>query len=264
MRKDEVINKLYKEINHPPLSYDLSIVLNNTDSNISNILNIKSYKNITDENLNLHTINLIFNSNCEYIPFENIINNTPKLTDIDIILKNTIDNIFNKLNFYSNFSISYSFLTRNNTWNNRKGFINSFYNYNQRVKNFNTVYGTYLGNGSNIFHKEKNKILYLFVVKKEYVNYIRKCLLLRQVIDFRVFELWVDDEFDVTNSYFKNFRPFYRKIIKKPFLEAGGKIVVKNNILNNYFKTFYLKDDCSNILELKKNKKLLKETILKN
>ena len=56
MRKDEVINKLYKEINHPPLSYDLSIVLNNTDSNISNILNIKSYKNITDENLNLHTI----------------------------------------------------------------------------------------------------------------------------------------------------------------------------------------------------------------
>lgn len=214
-------------------------------------------------------VNLIFNPKSEYIPFSNIISTYfNPYKDLHSANKNDYEYTFSLCNFYSNFLADNNFINKSYGYSGTRGFKNLMLNLHSwttyYLNKISTIYGNYSGNSYGIYHQEKNKILFLLVLKKEHINYIRKCLLLGINIDIRVFELWVDSEFDITGSYFKNIRPHYRKLIKKPFLESGGKIVVKDNIFDNYFKSFYLKDNCSNILELMKNKKLLKESIVNN
>lgn len=215
--------------------------------------------------LKKYITNLIFNPKSDYIPFSNVISTFFRNYDnLSLVPKSDYENTFTLYNFYSNFLHEQNFI--NKSYGYVRGFKDFMLNsHSWSIHNENkigTIYGNYVGNSYGVYHQEKNKILFLLVLKKEHINYIRKCLLLNIDIDIRVFELWVDSEFDITGSYFKNIRPHYRKLIKKPFIESGGKIVVKDNIFDNYYKSFYLKDNCSNILELMKNKKLLKESII--
>ena len=228
-----------------------------------------SYKEISysdnEYRLKKYITNLIFNPKSDYIPFSNVVSTFFRNYDnSSSVPKSDYENTFTLCNFYSNFLHEQNFM--NMSYSNKRGFKDFMldpYSWQvHRINKISTIYGSYSGNSSGVYHQEKNKILFLLVLKKEHINYIRKCLLLNIDIDIRVFELWVDSEFDITGSYFKNIRPHYRKLIKKPFVESGGKIVVKDNIFDNYFKSFYLKDNCSNILELMKNKKLLKESII--
>jgi len=76
------------------------------------------------------------------------------------------------------------------------------------------------------------------VTQPKYIPLLRYSQIMGCDVDSRYVQLWVHERFDVVRSEYKNLRPRYRKLIKKPLMEAGVKIVTKPN-LDMLFSKFH-------------------------
>ncbi len=76
--------------------------------------------------------------------------------------------------------------------------------------------------------------MYSVMVKKEYLSYVRACLLTNTPLPVEILELWVDSKLDKTDSDYK-IRPTFIKSIRTPFKNAGMKI----QVFDNLFETMY-------------------------
>jgi len=75
--------------------------------------------------------------------------------------------------------------------------------------------------------------LVCMVTRPKYVPYLKLSCILQKPVNPDTIELWVNDNFDITNSLYNKLRSRYRKFIKKPIQEHGINIVSKSgNFIN--------------------------------
>lgn len=79
------------------------------------------------------------------------------------------------------------------------------------------------------------KPIFCLMVHREYVEYYKLCHLLGRDPDPRIFELWINPEFDVTKSEWTSLRSSYRKNYKIDLETTGVKIVEVEDILPRIF-----------------------------
>lgn len=87
-------------------------------------------------------------------------------------------------------------------------------------------------------YTRNNNIIPLFVlmVKKEYMDYVKKCIILNKEIRPEVFKLVYNNQFDVIRGINHRVRPHYRKLVMKP-LKAMGVEIEGVNTFDEYFHT---------------------------
>ncbi len=96
---------------------------------------------------------------------------------------------------------------------------------------------TYITNNYFLAHMNPNKnyrpeLVFTIVFKKEYLEYIKLCMLFDEDIDPQVFELWMHKDFDTKSpkdSIYPNLRIAYRKIFRDKLMGHGIKVVLKEN-----------------------------------
>jgi hypothetical protein len=94
--------------------------------------------------------------------------------------------------------------------------------------------------GKALFHEKDNgEIVPLFVLvtKPEYVEYIKKCLMLGEDFHPDAVKLLVNSELDITRTYYRLLRPRYRKHIKTVCEKKGIEIITTSDF-SEVFKTF--------------------------
>lgn len=105
------------------------------------------------------------------------------------------------------------------------------------------------------------KDLFYLCVKKEYVEYFFQCIFLKQDVDFRIFTLVINEEFDRKDTYAPRVRPAFRKYIRKYYMDLGVDIIYKSGDLDDYFYTTF-KLEALTPMELKQIKKDLVQELL--
>ena len=105
------------------------------------------------------------------------------------------------------------------------------------------------------------KDLFYLCVKKEYVEYFLQCIFLNQNVDFRIFTLVINEEFDRKDTYAPRARPAFRKYIRKYYMDLGVDIIYKSGDLDDYFYTTF-KLEALTPMELKQIKKDLVQELL--
>lgn len=139
---------------------------------------------------------------------------------------------------------------------------NTWYN-TQSYRTFYTADGMLQANKSfgTIKQGVGYKDLFYLCVKKEYVKYFLQCLLLHQTVDFRIFTLVINEEFDRKDTFAPRVRPAFRKHVRKFFMDLGVDIIYKSGDLDDYFYTTF-KLEASTPMELKQVKKDLVQELL--
>lgn len=105
------------------------------------------------------------------------------------------------------------------------------------------------------------KDLFYLCVKKEYVEYFFQCIFLQQDVDFRIFTLVINEEFDRKDTFAPRVRPAFRKYVRKFYMDLGVDIIYKSGDLDDYFYTTF-KLEASTPMELKQVKKDLVQELL--
>lgn len=152
---------------------------------------------------------------------------------------------------------------------NCRGYSTIFCNYRDgiyRTQSYNTLFtadGMLQANKSfgTIKQGIGYKDLFYLCVKKEYVEYFFQCIFLKQDVDFRIFTLVINEEFDRKDTYAPRVRPAFRKYIRKYYMDLGVDIIYKSGDLDDYFYTTF-KLEASTPMELKQIKKDLVQELL--
>lgn len=241
-------------------------------------------------NGNLYS-NFNINPNSEYIPIVSINNGSFNgirysiENNKDSIYTNTVANwelILNKLSSIKNESYTYpTFYTYNRL--NRSGFVQnsrlgrSVYNIKFDISRTFLVANIRLNGGSpdssnnrswwynnNTLRDDINTVpLSCLCVKKEYLRYVRQCLLLNKPIHPEVFTLFVNSNFDKKEGILPNLRPHFRKHILKYYKNKGIEV----KYINNFNSIFTFPNLYENTISKRKeelnNLKLLYEYSIK-
>lgn len=134
-----------------------------------------------------------------------------------------------KINYNGNIRNTYSnlFLTIKN---------NSTFSPRSRISTFEFISGKYFL-GEYINESEIN-VLFTLVIKREYLEYVKLCILTDNEIHPDVFEFWVSKDFDKPKSKYRSARTFYKKEILTDIRAKGITIVEKDNfseLFNNIY-----------------------------
>lgn len=92
----------------------------------------------------------------------------------------------------------------------------------------NFYYMAKLNEHNSVFWLEP---MFSLMVKKEYIAFVRACMMTNTPIPVELLELWIDEKLDKTDSEYK-IRPTFVKYIKTPFREAGVRVVVHENLFD--------------------------------
>jgi len=147
-------------------------------------------------------------------------------------------------------------LTTNSYWGTR-GYNRLFSAVGNDSRSIFTIEGRLVGNGYSCVYSPRgaytnSSILYMLVLKKEYIRYYNQCLILDKSPRPEIFKLLVKSNFDVVRSSTPNIRKNYRKYVKNHYLSLGVRIEEVDDIFNLLFDKFKITGNTPT--ELEKNK----------
>lgn len=76
--------------------------------------------------------------------------------------------------------------------------------------------------------------MYSVMIKREYLSYVKACLLTNTPIPVEILELWIDKKLDDKDSEYK-IRSTFVKSIKTPFKASGMKVQVFDNLFDEMY-----------------------------
>lgn len=214
-------------------------------------------------NLDLVPIVSLTLSNRNEINASTLSYNIEKLLNVQLEPISTLRKFCNVLDinqgYKPNISIGY----------NCRGYSTAFHNYRDGMYHTQSYKTLYTADGmlqsNRIYAKLKQgleyKDLFYLCVKKEYVEYFLQSVLLNQTVDFRIFTLVINEEFDKKDTFAPRIRPAFRKFIRKYYMDLGIDIIYKSGDLDDYFYTTF-KLEASTPMELKQVKKDLVQELL--
>lgn len=152
---------------------------------------------------------------------------------------------------------------------NCRGYSTVFQNYTDGIYHTYTYKTLFTSDGMVLANRSFGTIkqgigykdLFYLCVKKEYVEYFFQCIFLKQTVDFRIFTLVINEEFDRKDTYAPRVRPAFRKYVRKYYMDLGVDIIYKSGDLDDYFYTTF-KLEASTPMELKQIKKDLVQELL--
>lgn len=95
------------------------------------------------------------------------------------------------------------------------------------------------------------KPLFMMVIKKEFVSILKKEVLLGKPLNTEMLELWVDGDFDSSNTISSGLRSKYRKFIRTLFPEKNIIIMPSQEIKDNFFVEFGIPKEVKTLREIK-------------
>jgi len=165
---------------------------------------------------------------------------------IDKVIYGTIEYGLPDMSF-NHYGSSYAELIRSNKHAYR------WHHINLRTQAFMVNRGS-IYNIQRTYHNRELRILRPLmetVLHKDFVPYVYLCMIMKENPLPEVYEVWVDPEFDVVRSEFKNLRPHYRKHIKAPLVAAGIDIIPTDSILTSLYNTVSIPNEVKSIKEKK-------------
>jgi len=137
-----------------------------------------------------------------------------------------------------------------------RGYSHIFTEYIRHLGKLSTIDGTITGNSYSCHYRHRvnniNKILYMLVLKKEYLQYYNQCLVLNKQPRPEIFKLLVTKDFDIVRSSLPRIRKNYRKYVKNHYLSLGVEIEEVDDIFDYLFTKFKITGSTPG--ELEKNK----------